>query len=677
MTGRNWAGDLVAAKRIAVLAPSLANLLAEGVRGTRGDAPAQPAGPRVSGRDDAAVLLPDSAGGAPWWAPAPELLPPADGTFRYVYRATGHDADGDATINASVTLSLRFPPPPPDQPQARPVVWSTVAARLRVPYVDAESGEAAAADLPATVDAHDDRITCTVEVDGALARATYGVLSTPGFQNQPARLIVQTSFGAVRAVPKRPPALVRARIERLARPVPVDPRIDAPPVVYELPRKVDRRHPRENLELVATREILSIPAPTAGVTVDVPRTVALDVLVPCRDHPELYQQDKGDGGAPAPIGCQEAFQLGRVPARRFAPMPAFGRDGRYQVWESLQQPATYLVKPEHYRVGRAPDGAPTLGWIQVFDATHDADLPCVLRAACVPDLTPVEVIDLGTRLRTAAGRHVTLLLPTSPAVGLTGAAVTGATVTGHLDAVLDDDTVHLSLRAGYAEAAVMSAQLTDGGAVATLEFRTGDPQLALATTVHLDAGELAGPYPDGPVLVAGGRIVNNADTAATVVAIWSATDDGGWTPTALDPPLAIPPGASAPLPSQPGTNPIAQVTLAPADGQRLAVRRVYLENLHATVLVERDIEFTGGITAVELAFVVSSTEVAKVPVPASAPVFEVNLVQPLVADRKAFDRLIKVVATVTDSSGATRDLPPRTVDLSRSAAVKLSSLLAG
>src|SRR5262249_55070945 len=82
-------------------------------------------GPLIEGTDTGAALLPDAGAGAPWWAPAPELVPAAEGTFRFLFWVTGHDGDGSPTIAATVTAVLRFPPP--GQAGARPVTRTSLA----------------------------------------------------------------------------------------------------------------------------------------------------------------------------------------------------------------------------------------------------------------------------------------------------------------------------------------------------------------------------------------------------------------------------------------------------------------------------------------------------------------------------------------------------------------------
>jgi len=724
--------------------------------------------PLIEGTDEGAALLPDWQVGAPWWAPAPELVPAAEGTFRFLFRVTGHDDDGSPTIAATVTAALRFPPP--GRPGARPVGRTSLAVRLRIPFVNADTGAPTATELPAEVMEEAGVIHCRAEISGAVARAAYGALSTPGFQpNDQAGLVVDASFtavqetkaawatkvvtGAGRDGQNADLVLVPVRgwpyeePPRVEHPVPdehpnwadvVTSQVTVPdasesaavaaPTVIEVPSpflgeqaakltlvEAPLALPSAGGKLLggaATDGVLAAdgaliergvdgldpggglhrwpgsgldpggfsPQPTTFFeVVTVTRQYRVTLLVPCRDHPELYRQDLGDGTPSQAIGCQQAFQLGRVSARRFAPAPRLDLEHRYGVWESLQQPATYLVVPAHYRVARTGTGRPDLEWLQVFDATVDAALPCLLQARCVPDLTVAELADLESRLRAeVGGREVRVLLPTSASVGVTGATVLSSTLSGTLRAVLDDDAVRVALRADYEDAVVIASQLRSGEAVARVAFETGDTQLALATTLHLDVADLAGPYPDGPVQATATGLRNDADTAATVTGLRARSALGGFgARIPVQPPVHVPAHGEIPL-RVPPAGAVPEAQLDPADPAQLVVRNVYLENLHTAVLIDRDVNLRAkGVVSAGLTFTVSGVDVARAILPADTPTLEVTLVQPLVAGRTAFDRKIAVSVTFTGADGGTRPAGPgpASVDLSASAIIRLSQLI--
>ncbi|MEU6430599.1 hypothetical protein ABZ860_32290 [Microbispora sp. NPDC046973] len=741
--------------------------------------PADEPGPRVGAADRSEPLLPDSQLGSPWWAPAPELVPASEGTFRFLFRVTGHDDEGSPVLSATVTAVLRFPPPPAG---AQTVPWTDVSVRLRIPFVDADTGRPTSTELPVDVDRHDGLVHCRAEISGAVARAAYGALSTPGFQpDDGAGVIVSTSFvgvqetlaawalsgegpdrpdsleivpvrgwpfeeplreehpipeehpnwsdvvttevrvpgelttagrGAVRLTEVSPPFTESALTEALTEPALTDSAVAGPALLAEAPAedlpalltlaRVPLPLPRAGRRLVLRDDLdgrrdgildgttgsegpdprglaTDPPSFTMDMGVSVTRSHRLPLLVPCRDNPGLYRQDVGSG-EPVIVGCQDAFQLGRVPARRFAPAPRLDRDHRYSVWESLQQPATYLVVPAHYRVARDVAGRPQLEWLQVFDATVDAGLPCRLQARCVPDLSAAELAELDSLLRAdAGGRDVRVLLPTSPSVGSTGVSVRSSTLEGGLRAVLDDDAIRLALHVDYDDAVVAVAQLRGGDAVSQVVFDTGDSSTSIATTVHLDVDELAGPYPGGPVRVTATGLRNDADTAAAVTALWVRPPVGGWQRVPLDPPARVPAHGDLALPAavQDGAV-VPQAVLDPADPAQLVVRNVYLENLHTAVLIRRDVDLrAAGVAGVGLVFAVSGIEVARAVLPADAPTLEVTLVQPLVADRSTFDRKVAVSVTLTRDDGTVRPAAtgPVVVDLAAGAIVRLSRLM--
>ncbi|MBP2708570.1 hypothetical protein JOL79_32850 [Microbispora sp. RL4-1S] len=740
-------------------------------------------GPRVGAADGSEPLLPDSQLGPPWWAPAPELVPASEGTFRFLFRVTGHDDEGSPVLSATVTAVLRFPPPPAG---AQTVPWTDVSVRLRIPFVDADTGRPSSTELPVDVDRRDDVVRCRAEISGAVARAAYGALSTPGFQPADgAGLVVSTSFVGVQETfaawatsvvdHDGPGRLDAGRLEvvpirgwpfeeplREEHPIPeehpnwsdvvttevripgelttsgrgavrltqVSPgftesaltdtsAVEASLADSAMVEPVFLAAPAEDLSAQLTIARVPLPLPDAGrrlllrddlrgrrgeiltgtsgsggldpdgfatdppsFTVDmgvsVTRSHRLPLLVPCRDNPGLYRQDVG-GDEPVIVGCQDAFQLGRVPARRFAPAPRLDRDHRYSVWESLQQPATYLVVPAHYRVARDVAGRPQLEWLQVFDATVDAGLPCRLQARCVPDLSAAELTELESLLRAdAGGRDVRVLLPTSPSVGSTGVSVRSSTLEGGLHAVLDDDAIRLALHVDYDDAVVTVTQLRGGEAVSQVVFDTGDSSTSIATTVHLDVDELTGPYPGGPVRVTATGLHNDADTAATVTALWVRPAVGGWERVPLDPPARVPAHGDVVLSAAVRDGAVVpEALLDPADPAQLVVRNVYLENLHTAVLIRRDVDLrAAGIAGVGLVFAVSGIEVARAVLPADAPTLEVTLVQPLVADRSTFDRKVAVSVTLTRDDGTIRPASgPVVVDLAAGAIVRLSRLM--
>ncbi|MGE0218296.1 hypothetical protein [Mycolicibacterium sp.] len=612
--------------------------------------------PRVPETPDAVPgVLADFDGGPPWWVPPAQLVAPDELTFGFDYRVAGHDPTGQPTIAAKVVLTVRFPQSAPGSPTATPVAWTSVGARLAVPVTDTVTGAESVVEFPVTVAEDGDLLRCTVEITGAVVRAAYGVLSTPGFQgDRTAELVIDTTFSAGQT------ATIPERHER--RWVPDPPREwDAPP-----PPPGD---PGGHWEW----EYHSAITYTSTVSIEVEHRVP--VFVPCQDHPTLYREQQADGNA-MPIGCREALRLGNVDGRRFAPATQYDLEHRYTVWQSLHRSGMYLVVPMHYRVSRRAGGGPALEWLQVFDSNGDSAEPCLLQAQCVPDLTPVELALLSRRIKDDIAVTPTLLLPTSPAAGSTGVTVSASTLGHPVQAVIDNDTVRLALRVDYPDAVVMSVLIKEGDATIALGFDTGDDQLALGATAHLGVGELAGPYPAGPVTIADGKIRNAADTAARVTALWTPDGDGDWTSTALDPPLLVGAARTVDLPSGASAAQLLQAELAAPDATVIRTRSVFLENLRTTVIVRNDIDFTAlALTAVRLIFSIGDVEVARAEILGSVFIREVLLTQPLGAVASAQQRFVTVAPEVLGTEGGSHFLDPTVVDLTQGAIVRLSDLV--
>ena len=399
----------------------------------------------------------------------------------------------------------------------------------------------------------------------------------------------------------------------------------------------------------------------------------MPLFVLCNEHPDLYRE-VGPDGTSSPIGYREALSLGKIENRRFVEAHQYDLDGRYSVWESPQQSSTFLIVPMHYRVDRGPAGSPQLEWLQVFDTTDDIDLPCLLQVQCVPDLTPVELAVLRARIQQATGLKPTLLLPTSPAVGSTGVTLKATTIGHALQAVTDDDVVHLAIRVSFTEAVITTALIKNGGGVAQMVFETGDPHLPLITTVHLGIDELAGPYPVGAVQVVDGKIRNVADTSAHVSALWATNAHGDWIGTQLAAPLTIGPGETVALPAQYATAKLAEAKLDPPGTTTIKTRTLYLENLHTVVLVRNDVNYAAlQIATVHLAFTApGGAEIGGADLLPTTFVREVTLVRPLGSGP---GRTVTVTPLVTESNGNARHVEPTDIDLSEGVILQLADLL--
>ncbi|MGF6736116.1 hypothetical protein OKW50_008289 [Paraburkholderia youngii] len=135
---------------------------------------------------------------------AAQLVPPAEGTFLFTYRTTGHDDGGEATISATVRATFGFG----DPGQARAVQRNQVQVQLQIPIVDASTGQPAVVELPGSCKASGVLFGCSFDIKGNVARAVYGALSIPNFQgNRIAKLIVNSTFDAIKSVSRLVPVV--------------------------------------------------------------------------------------------------------------------------------------------------------------------------------------------------------------------------------------------------------------------------------------------------------------------------------------------------------------------------------------------------------------------------------------------------------------------------------------
>jgi hypothetical protein len=699
-----------------------------------------------------------------WYVPDFQLVPPDAGStpdqtpFLFSFRTSGHDAQNRPGIDATITLTVRaaFSATAQalvggDGSAALPVPLTGLAFTLLVPYRD-ESGQPATLSVPATsVDTADEVTTATFAVKDAFARAAYGVLSTPGYQDRSAQLQVDYTFAGVRRVwtgprpwpvhrpgvdvagdpfpgrPVRPqflpaaaamvvqpagpdaveaaPEPVEARpaaAAMVAAPGPVEARPAAVRLLADQPALVATDTGTSRLTVLqASPEVSAarfdgelVRGRWAGIDGDatfawvtVSRQAVLDAFVPCATRGGLYV-DLTDTGR-TPVGCQDSLALGTLPDRLYAELSELATD-RYRVFWSLGLPGTYLVLPLHYRVSRTDDQLdatgvlqPLIGWLQEFDATHDDELPCLLTATLAPDLIPGDLAGLVDALadRTA---HPQIVLPTSPASGLTSVAATWALgIEGTPATVLDGDLIRVGLRTSYADAAIVHAQLGAGAQplIGNATFTLSDHSTLGPVAMHLSVDELAGPWPAGPVAAstAAGSVTltNRAGGDATIRTLRCSTADGTTSARSDGLPVVVAAGGTATLPVPEGTAAVVpDYALGPAAPATVAAARIYLDDLHTVVVVVNDVPMsTAGIARIDVTAWLGSDPSISFSMSPSLPQYELDIVEPLVADRQADSAVIHLTGTVLPDAGAARPCPEIAVDLHDGAVIRLSLLL--
>lgn len=677
-----------------------------------------------------------------WYVPDFDLVEPDAGStpdqtpFLFSFRTSGHDAQNRPGIDATVILTVRAAFSDAaralvggDGSAAQPVPLTGLALTLLVPYRD-ESGLPATLSVPATsVDTAGDLTTATFAVKDAFARAAYGVLSTPGYQDQKAQLQVDYTFAGVRRVWTGPrpwpvhrpgvdvvvdhfparavrPQFLPAATAMVVQPVDPDPVEVQPAVVRQLavqPALVATDSGTARLTVLQPSAEMSaarfdgelvrgrwpgIDGDATFATITVSRQAALDVFVPCATRGGLYVE-LTDAGRTA-VGCQDSLALGTLPDRLYDELPELATD-RYRLFWSLGLPGTYLLLPLHYRVSRADDQVdaagvlqPLIGWLQEFDATHDDELPCLLTATLAPDLTPGDLAGLVDALadRTA---HPQIVLPTSPASGLTSVTATWALgVQSTPVTVVDGDLIRVGLRTSYADAAVVHAQLGAGAQplLGNVTFGLSDHSTLGPAAMHLSVDELAGPWPAGPVAVstAAGSVTlaNRAGADATIRALRCSAADGTTSIRSDGLPVVVATGGTATLPVPDGTVAVVpDYELGPAAPATVAATRIYLDDLHTVVVVVNDVPMSGtAIAGIDVtAWLGSDQQRISFSMLPSLPQYELNIVEPLVADRQADSAVIHLTGTVLPDAGPARPGQEVDFDLHDGAVIRLSQLL--
>ena len=668
-----------------------------------------PGGPRLpNGDPDGFDVMPDiTLSGFTWYIPTFRLVPPTaqsswpPGPFGYSF-VTGHNAAGEPSIAATITLQVQAvlsdgtKAKIPDLTASAPVVPDQLRAVLDIPYLDDVKGSLTTTSVAATrITATGDVQTLVFEVAGDLARAAYGSLSRPGYQPVPLRLRLELDFTGywwTWIVPPRG-TQVELRPERAA------------PPEEQSAALVERSAALVERSALLGRPALLVPERPppvddggddpvgAWTAVSRGQTQTADVLVPCADHAQLYV-DTTDAAHPVSIGCQDSMALGRLPNRLYSPLDDLAT-ADYEVLGSLTRPAVYLVLPRRYRIGRATPGlpgvkdwSPLVRWIEVFDATHDGGLPCRLQASLQPDLAPARLADLRALLAVRAGQQPTLLLPTDYGSGMTAFTVTGWNTGTPVRASVSGSSIQLGAELSYTDAVVVNAMLgsaaAEGQLVGNAAFGFSDGSSAGPVELHVDVVSLTGPWPDGPVLVdtdgVTATVRNHAENTATVTRLLELLPDGSSRVAATGLALAVPADGSAwvPVTAAAGAGTVADHTLAASTAAVVDQQRLYIEDLHTTITVVNDANMgTAGITGVDvLARLDGDPHALAFSLAPGEPLFQLDLVQPLVADRQSDAGLLHLSATVHRIGQPDRVTGDLVVDLHQGVVIRLSAVLA-
>jgi hypothetical protein len=451
--------------------------------------------------------------------------------------------------------------------------------------------------------------------------------------------------------------------------------------------------PRNGVDQVDPRQPELEPRSYILVPRQIARTATVDLSFPCSRLGGLYRRINADGTSEE-VGCQDALALGKGLATAYEPVPDVDAqfDGRLTVYRALQQPGVFMVVPAEYLIGRvgAPAGGyqPAALWVQSFDATTAAAMPVTFQAELSPDLTGADWLRLRAALDAISPNRISRpLLATDPALGLLldSAAVSwgpdGITTT-----VVPDGTGGLRITAAmpYDRAAIVLATMTGAdaldGIVGSARFSTGDSATQVATALRLTPHELAGPAPQGAVAAArdgSAATLTNRDDAAAKLRSLLVLDASGAVQV-LPRGDVLPAGGTltVDLGAVTAVAVAADYDLEP-DAAVFAQRNVYIEDMHALVVVLNDVwpGSAGSIQSIDLA-ATGTGAAEQVSVTAAVPRVELTVVRPLNTADVAQARKLTLVATAHRTDGSVTTSGAYVVDVSQTVLVELSQVLA-
>ncbi len=568
---------------------------------------------------------PDRVDGSFWYVPELTFLAPqanqapADSPFLFDVTPTGHGLDGSAGLEATVTLTIGTRMPDDvraaweaaGSPTVKPVASEDLTVQLGVPFRD-QNGTAQiqfhlaeSASPSADYGTDTGRLVAVFRLADQWARMAYGAMSTPGFQAEPARVVVTAGYhGWVHkggffpvvqpdkiAVVLKPEAQVLAALR--------------PPALRAAPGEPGTNEPQPRWNVgIAASQVGALAK--AGITVE-PRlnaNVALiaawnrgryewtrfnaassvPALVPCADHGNLYRRVVA-GEEPVGVGCQDVLKLGQAEFRTHEPITVAAARGYGKVLRSLTRPGHYVLVPDRYLAGRFGSGDgdraydPQLLLTSVLDdetaalravlaATLEADVPPAVRTAIVDELH-------------ARSPEVTLDLPW--AAGLTQQVSLAVPGHGDVQCVPTPTGFTIMLTLDVSDFLVVKAMLETagliGGAVLTLPDR-----VTVSSTLELSLRHVTGPYDGGPVSLTrdNGRVelTNRIGSRVSVTSLRAA----GGSEIAVGKVLATGESVSVSA-ARPDHGEYDVVSVVEAGHDTLDEVRVYVEDLEVEIVV--------------------------------------------------------------------------------------------
>lgn len=585
----------------------------------------QEPGPVVDGAGPA--LWPDRFDATTsWYVPeltlvTPDPAQPAEGApFRFDVTPSGHGLDGTEGLEATITMTLASRMPADvraaweaaGSPTVRPVASEGITAQLGVPFRD-ENGSlqvqyhrAETATPSADFGADGGTLEVVFRLVDDWARMAYGALSTPGFQAEPARVLVTSTYGGWRretgifpiaqpdkiSVVLKPPvdrlAVLRPPIRRQRIAVPIE-HVEPPPPRWEVGVAANQLKVLAKAGLNVTPRLHMNAALLANLYQEryewalFESASSVPVLVPCADHGGNYRRVVA-GEEPVAVGCQDVLKLGQATFRTYEPITVAAAEGHAKVLRSLTRPGHYVLVPERYVVGRfgadAGDRAfdPQLLLTSVLD-TDTAGLRAVLAATVEADVAPATRTAIVDELRSRSP-EVTLDLPW--AAGLAQDVAMAVPGRGDVQCVPTSTGFTIVLTLDVADFLVVKTMLETAGLTGTATLTLPDG-LVLPSAVRLGLSQVTGPFASGPVTLRrdGGK-VELTNRIGSRVAVARLRASGG-AEVVVDEVLA--PGASTTVTAaRPEAGEYDVVSVVESSRETLEEVRVYIEDLEVEVV---------------------------------------------------------------------------------------------
>lgn len=499
-----------------------------------------------------------------WYAPVYEIIEPepnadpGSSPFLFSFERFGATGTGEPALRGSVRFTLRFRMSEETESalsqinlvnKAQPVNFENLSVSLLVPFVDETDGRVKQHFFEAAVQKQGDTVIATVSMLNEWVRLTYGALAIEDFQESSAQVQVAYTFKSYVPVEGKNLELAFGG-KAIYTPVTYSsaeasalkgtPYLDATTLTHFRPveevhyiREASGLFPRLDSRFEVSTPVKfpvlsSQPVTSTAVRVRPQLTVATSVaslikkvkyaihtevqqqikalLVPCNLFGNFYQEIRNE--APASIGCQDAFKLGRISYNQYEEISAL-RDPAYLVYRSLQQPGHFLVVPASFCISRRTAGEtdayrPLIFLNALIDSAVASNNRVELRATLEPDLPLFKLSALLEQLK-AYDQNPKIHYPTDipyEKVDFNWAMHTSITASSEADLLeVNGPFISAYFSMGLPDWQLMRSVLSSPGLGGSVSFTLADGS-KLVSNLLLKLDRIRGPWHGGPLEVA-------------------------------------------------------------------------------------------------------------------------------------------------------------------------------